>query len=188
MVDGTSKAAASTQIGGTAPAYVTGNQGLSNATALPGSSDTSAVISANSNLAAAFGTSPTYLALAEMGSLYDSGGTTSETITDRLQFTVDPNQLAASKDLILGLYHPTQSGTGGSLVFDVTINGADVVHQGFTGLSSATAYFTNHALDLGSVAGFAMNGPISVGVTLAETNTAANSGLAFGLLLGTSHA
>ena len=147
--------------------------------------DTSAVTSQNGNIATAFGSAPTYLELAELGGRHDTGGTATDSITEKLILTVDPTLMPAAQDLIVGLYNPTVLGTG-SATFNVSVDGTSAVSQNFSTLSAASSYFTNHAVDLGSVASFAAAGPITVGITLQES-TATGSGLFAGLLIGTSH-
>ena len=152
-------------------------------TGAPGSADTAAVLAANANIATAFGASPTFFAIDELGGGYaKSGGTASETTTDTVSLTVDLTQLASPNDLEVGLFNGTALGSGfTSLTFTLTADGdtaSPLISQTFTSAAAAVTYFTDHALDLGSLA----TGPLA-GSTLtlqaSFTVTTASAGQGF---------
>ena len=186
-LDGSATARASTTIGGAVASYRADTQAIATATALPQSSDTGKVTSSNAHLAAAFGGSAHYLAEGELGALHDSNGTHNETMTAQLQLSVDASQLSGSDDLIIGLFNPKGIASVMSVVFDVSANGTSLLHQSFNSATAARSYFTDHALDLGTVSSLSSGGPIGLSVSLQETTSASGTGVFTGLLIGTGH-
>ena len=124
-------------------------------TAAPKAADTTAVLSANANIKSAFGSSPSFFAIGELGGAYaESGGTTSETTTETVGFTADLTQLSAEGDLVVGFYNATGSGSDSgftSLVFKLKADGATILKESFPTLEAAEAFFTDNAMDLGQL-------------------------------------
>ena len=154
--------------------------------AAPAQASGDAILAANSNISAAFGASPVYFSLGDMGGAYSAGGATTQTATDTLDLSVDLTQLAIRGDLILGLFDPTIEGTGfSSLTFTLTADGSIVENQTFTTVAAAEAFFTNDAIDLGSLASGPLSGnTLTLQATLAVSFTTAGQGVYFGLITG----
>jgi hypothetical protein len=151
-VNGTNLAEAQVGIGGPSIAFATGPQSLAFETGEPDSSSTSAVLSANPGIAAAFGVSPAFFAIGELGAAYGSGAAGSQTNTSEIDLTVDLTELGSRQDLVVGLYNPTVVGSGiTNIAFDFFADGIDLIHQVFTSASAAANYFTDHGIDLGSL-------------------------------------
>jgi hypothetical protein len=126
--------------------------------------------------------------MGEMGGKYDINGTSPETISDQVDLTIDPAEIANPNELVLGLYGGSSLGSGISdLTFDVTANGSALVDETFTSTSAAINYFTNDALQLGAISQLGASGAISFDLSLSETTSSANSGFFANFLLGASH-
>jgi hypothetical protein len=179
---GTSVALAQAAIGGTPAAYVSNDQVVALETGAPTAASTSAILAANPVIASAFGASPSFFTVGELGGGHSSVGTASQTATSEIDFSVDLTQLSPRQDLMVGLYHPTVVAGGfTNLAFDIFVNGSDVIHQVFNTTAAATAYFSNKAIDLGSLA----NGDsLSVRAVMSVTSSAAGGGFDAGLIFG----
>jgi hypothetical protein len=161
--------------------------------------DGGSVLSANKKIAALFtaqGGTPVYFATGELGGRYATGGTGSLTTTSEIDETVDLSQLAARKHLVIGFYHPGTgfaSGTGTARL-DVYVDGTDVLSKSFTSLTgtdpnvAAQAFFTNNAVDLGSLASgstlVGTNNTLSLRVVLTVTSSTAGSGFFGDIIVG----
>ena len=73
-VEGSATGEARAAIGGAMSTFVSGVQGVAMETATPAASATRSVMNANSNIKAAFGSSPVVFTLGELGGGYSSGG------------------------------------------------------------------------------------------------------------------
>jgi hypothetical protein len=167
----------------------TGQQAIATVNGNPVASVVTPILAANSNIASAFAVHPSYFGIGEEGGEYTASGSGSQTITDTVNLTVDLTQLGTRQDLELGLFSGTAIGSGvSSLTFTVIGDGNTLVNQTFSGAtatSDAVAFFTNHAIDLGSLA----SGPLSgntLTLTLATSITVVASGEGFdaGFLIG----
>ncbi len=149
-VDGDMSAKAKVVIGPAALDFSTTAQALATQNAAPDAATTAPVLSANANIAAAFGASPSFFAVDELGGSYaKSGGTASETTTDTIDLTVGLTQLASRQNLVAGFYGATGLGTGfSSLTFTLTGDGAQLFTETFTTLVSAENFFSDNAMDL----------------------------------------
>ncbi len=127
--------------------------------ASPSNASADAVLAANANIAAAFGAAPTIFAIGEVGGAYaKSGGTGSLTSTTTFALTVDLTKLASRADLVAGFYDSLVVGYGfASLTFTLKGDGATLISQTFTTAAAAQAFFTDEAIDLGSL----ISGPLS---------------------------
>ena len=151
---------------------------------LPNASDVNPILAANSNLNATFGSANVEFGLGELGGLHDANGAGSETITSAIDLLIDPSKFTA-KDLLLGLYGGTSVGGGfTSLTFDVDVGStAGVINQTFTSVAAAQTYFTNHAIDLGTMGASVFD----VHIALTETTPVANAGFDLAFLLGSAN-
>ena len=153
----------------------------------PVAANVTSILSANSNIAAAFNTkTPSYFAIAEVGGRYTSAGTGVETTHSSLDLNVDLTKLAVRHDLLLGLYGGQGFGTGVTdVTLDISANGTNLLHQSFANAADATTYFTNHAVDLGALtAPLYASGTLALHVALDVTSTNAGSGFYGNLLIG----
>jgi hypothetical protein len=186
-VDGAATASAQALIGGAAAGFATSGQSLSAANGAPNAASTSAILKANKAIAAAFGAAPSFFEIGELGGAYAaSGGTASQTTTESAEVVVDLTQLAVRQDLELGLFKGTAVGTGVTgVTFDLYADGTDVIHQSFATAAAAVAYFTNHAIDVGSLASGALSGnTLTLNAVMSVTTSKAGSGFYGGILLG----
>ncbi|MGI8841123.1 MAG: hypothetical protein ACR2F8_10155, partial [Caulobacteraceae bacterium] len=185
-VDGASTAKAQAAIGGAAAAFSSGLQAIALETAAPDGASSGAVLAANASIAAAFGASPTFFAIGELGGGYSVGGAASQTVTSEIDETVDLTKLAARQDLPVGLYDGKVKGAGFTgLTFDLYADGMDVVHQAFTSAAAAQSYFTDHPIDLGSLASGALSGnSLTLRAVLSVTSASGGSGFYGDLILG----
>ncbi|MGI9170719.1 MAG: hypothetical protein ACR2FH_11205, partial [Caulobacteraceae bacterium] len=186
MVDGTSTDTAQTAVGGKAAAFDSISQAVALETGAPNAASTSAVLSANKAIANAFGGSPVFFAIGELGGGYSSGGTIAQTTTVSLDESVDLTKLGARNDLVVGLYNGTAVGSGfTAMTFDLFADGIDVIHQSFTSAAAATTFFTNHAFDLGSLAGGKLGAnTLTLHAVMSITTNAAGSGFYGDLIVG----
>jgi hypothetical protein len=186
MVDGKSTAQALAAIGGASATPVSGPQAVAFETGAPNSASTSAVLAANSKISTGFGASPVFFGIGELGGGYSTGGTATQTTNVSFTEHVDLNQLATRKDLEVGLYGGTKLGTGfASMTFDLFADGVDVIHQTFTSAAAAVTFFTNNAIDVGSLASGALSGSnLTLQAVMSITTTAAGQGFYGNLIIG----
>jgi hypothetical protein len=129
-----------------------------------------------------FGSSPVFFATAELGGGHSTAATGSQTTSSTINETVDLTQLANKEDLAVGFYGGESLGAGVTQVtFNLYVNGSDVDSQTFSTAAAAKAYFTNNAINLGSLAG---ESSLSVEAQLAVTSTAAGSGFYGEVIIG----
>jgi hypothetical protein len=187
VVQGTGVAQARADVGGAAPAFATTDQVAALEMAAPTSASTAAVLAANTAIATAFGASPDFFAIDELGGQYSSAGTSSQTTTSEVDATVDLTQLASPGDLIVGLYDGTALGTGVTGVsFNLYADGVDVIDQTFTSAAAAQTYFTDNAVDVGSLASGGALGAstLTLQAVMTVTGGASGSGFFGGLIIG----
>jgi hypothetical protein len=180
-VAGTSTSLARSAIGQgriSAPAFVT-DQSEAQITAEPTSADVNSILTANSNISAAFSTTPTYFGVAELGGVYSTSVSGSETETSSVQMTVDLTKAGTLHDLLIGFYGGTSAGAGfTSMSLDVKVNGTD--HKlNFTTVAAANTFFQDHAKDYGLLSGTSLQLDISLSIT-----ESAAGGYDFGMLIG----
>jgi hypothetical protein len=186
QVSGTSTMEAHSTIGGSTPAFATGDQGIAVATGSPAQSSVTPVLTANSNIAAAFATSPTFFAMGELGGHYSQSGAGTQTVTDTINLSIDLTQLASRHDLQIGFFSGQQQGSGfSSLHITVVADGVTVLDQTFASPAAATTFFTNHAIDLGSLSSGALSGnTLTLAITETLVVTGSGQGYYEGLLIG----
>ena len=186
-VDGTSVAKASAGIGGNAPAFATSSQATALAMGAPAAASTAAVLNANAKIKAAFGASPVFFALGELGGGFSRGGTASQTATSEIDESVDLTKLASRQDLVVGFDHGTTLGAGVTGVsFDLYADGTDVLSKTFTSASAARTWFTDNAVDLGSLASGQPLGAdtLTLRAVLTVTSNTAGSGFYGDIIVG----
>jgi hypothetical protein len=174
-------------IGQAASASDTLSQGVALISGAPTAANVTSILTANSNIAAAFNTkTPSYFAVAEVGGRYTTAGSGVETTHSSLDLSVDLTRLAVKHDLLVGLYGGQGFGTGvTNITLDISANGTSLLHQSFASAGAAVTYFTNHAVDLGSLtAPLYASGTANIHVALDVTSNSAGSGFYANLLIG----
>ena len=127
----------------------TNNNSYAFATEVQNSSLVTSILNTNSNLETAL-RNGTVFGLATEGASYSTTASGSRTYTDTIAWNVDTTAL--SGNLIAGLINDQSFGSGfDSLDFNVVENGTKIFDQNFTSLSAAQTFFTNDALDLGTL-------------------------------------
>ena len=115
------------------------------------------------------GGTSTMLELAAMGSAYPGDGSgIKTTYTSKFHHTIDLSQLQNLQHLEIGLVDPIFTGGFDSLHFLVSENGLAVADDTFTDPAKAAAFFSDHTLDLGSLAG--ITGSVTLGFELDFTS------------------
>ena len=183
-VDGTSVDKAYAAIAGASKAAT--GQGVAYVEGAPLAASISAVLTKNASINTAFGASPVFFGIAELGGAYSAGGKTTQTITSSFSETVDLTQLATPEDLVAGFYSGKATGAGFSgMTFDLYADGVDVVHETFSSAKAATTFFTNNAIDLGSLASGPLSGStLNLRATMSITASAAGSGFSGSIIVG----
>jgi hypothetical protein len=180
VVSGTGEGQSGARIGGTLRAALAGAQSVALAVAAPAASTTSTVLSANSKIAAAFGSSPSYFAIADMAGGHGGSSTASQVATSEIDETVDLTKLTARQDLVIGFYSGAVTGGGVTgVTFDLFADGHDVLHEAFASGAAAQAWFTNNAVDLGSLASGQTLGANTLALRAVMTVTTDAAGSAF---------
>jgi hypothetical protein len=185
-VAGTSTAKAIAGIGGPAPGFTTGPQAVALETGSPGAVSTSAVLSKNGNIATAFGASPVFFAIDELGGRHSSAAAGAQTTTSEIDETVNLTKLASRQDLVVGLYNGVAVGSNVTgVTFDLFADGVDVIHKSFASGAAAQTYFTNNAVDVGSLASGPLSGnTLTLKAVLRVTSSAAGSGFYGEIIVG----
>ena len=153
-MSGANTALAETGIVGSAFANPSSSQTTANLMGSPNTASTSPVLANNTNIANAFGSAPTFFGSAASGGAYS--GSAAGTHADRDEHGQPHRRPHATQRRARPhprFYSPTSSGNGfQNLNLNVVENGTSVLTQSFNSLSAASAYFTNDAVDLGSLA------------------------------------
>ena len=152
--DGKDKAEAKAAINTTPAAFTSLGTALAFVTAgMPDSADADAVLAGNANISTAFGASPSFFAMGELGGQYSTNGTVAQTIAASIDFDVDITKLSTKGDLIVGFFNPVSVGASfTSLVFTLQIaGGATLISKTFTTVAAANAFFADNAIDLGAI-------------------------------------
>jgi len=186
-VDGAGIAQARVTIDGAASDFVTGQQGAAFATGAPDRASAAPVLSANARIKAAFGHAPTFFAIGELGGGHSSAGTASQTVTSTINETVDLTKLSSRRDLVAGFYDGTPVGSAiTGVTFDLYADGIDLVHRVFSTGAEAKRFFTDDAVDLGSLASGQTLGAdtLTLKAVLTVTSSAAGSGFYGDFIVG----
>jgi hypothetical protein len=119
----------------------------------PNSSSVNTLLSSHSNVNAAVGASNLdVIGVGAMGNDFGSNVTGVHTYTSSGEYTFT---LGNATEVVVGLLDFTgrDAGAATDLMFTVSNFGSTILSQGFTSLGAADAYFTDHALSLGGLAG-----------------------------------
>jgi hypothetical protein len=177
---------ADSQFGATTTGTNVTAQGVAEIDGTPGANAIAAVLNANTKIAAAYAVNPSYFALAELGGRNSSTGTGSETVTSTVNLSVNLAQLATKQDLLLGFYGGTSVGSGVTgVTLSISANGSTLLSQTFATATAAVAYFTNDAVDLGSLGAAVYGNTIAdFTVSLSVTTDSVGSGFYGNVLIG----
>jgi hypothetical protein len=184
-VAGQSSGKAHASIGGTPLAFTKALQGAAFIDGAPSAAAASSVFSANSNIANAFGAAPTVFGIAELGGAHSTTGAAQQTVTSVVDETVDLTQLSSRRALEVGFYGGAVTGAGfAGATLDIFVDGADALHKVFATAAAATAFFTNHTVDLGSLASGKSADTLTLHTVFSVNSTAANSGFFGDMIVG----
>jgi hypothetical protein len=184
-VIGSTTVKAESLLGGTSPGFITTPQAVAFGTGSPVAASINPILAINPGISAAFGTNPTILAMEELGGGYSVGGTGSEGSTSVVDFNATLVAQDLAKDLTVGLFSGRSVGGGVTgVTLDITGNNVDLLNQSFANGAAATAYFTNHAVDLGALSATQYSGgTLDLHVSLQVTTNAPHSGFYGGILI-----
>jgi hypothetical protein len=184
-VSGTTTVSAETLLIGTTPTFITSSQAVAFGTGLPSSASINPILTANASISAAFGSHPSVLAIEEIGGSHSTGASGSQTSTSTVDFNAILNAQDSAQDLKIGLFSGQAFGNGVTgMTLDIDVDGVDLIKQSFANASAATAYFTNHAVDLGPLSGGNYSsGTLDVQVQLQVSTNTAHSGFFGGLIV-----
>jgi len=153
----------------------------------PLAGDVTTILNANLAIKAGFNTaSPAFFGIGELGGRHSNLATGSETTSATFSMTVDLNQLAVKENLAIGFYGGQSFGAGiTNVTLTISANGSTLVNQSFGSAAAAVTYFTNHFVDLGSLAAplYASN-TLNLVATLTVTSNSAGSGFYGNMLIG----
>jgi hypothetical protein len=186
-VNGAAISEAHAAIHGAAFAFLTSSQAIAEIMGAP--TNLKPVLNSNPAIKAAFGSSATYFAIGELGGGHSSTGSDVQISTSSVEVKVDLTQMATLHDLVIGLYGGTSSGGADvtNVTLSIVVNGNELLHQSFATAAAATAYFTNHGIDLGSLASGGIIGSstnLDVVASLSVTTDAAGASFDGGILIG----
>ncbi len=174
-VDGKQSAKAKVVIGQAALPEEINGQAVAIETGAPSSASTTTVLTANPAIKTAFGASPVFFAIEQLGGKYaKSGGSGAQTVTDTVNLTVDLTKLASEQDLVVGFYGAAGAGTGfSSLKFTLTADGSatPLLTKTFSTLATAEAFFTNNAMNFGALTGSTLTLQAQFVLTTTSLNT-----------------
>ena len=177
-VDGASESESSAKYTGAAPANITDLQSISQIVGDPSSKAGDAVLNANPNIKAGFGSSPSFYALGEFGGSYTSSGTGAEVSTSSVSFTLNEADLLSGKSLEFGLYNGDEVDASGVTGISLTITGnGTTLHSPINSASQ----FTDDSINLGALG---TSGTLDVVLTLTVDTKAAGAGFFADFLLG----
>ena len=142
--------------------------------AAPTAGEVNPVLAANSAIKTAFGASPTFFALGEVGAGHATGGTTAEVGASSVTVDIDLAELSSPGDLILCLYGGDAVGNGVTgVTVSVTDDGSSLLDKSFTSGGAAKSYFSDRAFNFGALA---TSGQLDLTVTITVASDKAGSG------------
>jgi hypothetical protein len=156
-------------------------------TGAPSIASAKLVLAANAAIKAMFGPNSSFFAIGALGGAYSVGGAGSKTTTSEVEETVDLTQLASRQDLTVGFYSGSALGSGVTgVAFDLYADGNDVLSKTFATASDAQSWFTDKAVDLGSLASGQPLGAntLTLRAVLTVTTDSAGSGFSGDIILG----
>ena len=144
---------------------------------MPNAAFVASALSSHSNIQSAFD-NPDSIVLGAgwQGASYSTTSSSPLQYDSTITWNLNTTSLVGD-DLVLGLMDNQASGAGfSSLTFEVLVGNSTVVDQNFTSLSAAQAYFSDDALDLGTITSGVANSTVEVEFDL----TASTNGSGFG--------
>jgi hypothetical protein len=146
----------------------------------------SAVLAGNSAIKTAFGASPEFWALGELGGR-DSSAAGTQTVNSSIDLSVDLTQ-SVKQNLLVGLYNPVVTGAAvgvTDVVLGVYANGSQIENLDLGNGTAAKAALTDDVLNLGSLSSAPFGGStLDLKITLGVTTNTVSSGFDVGLLIG----
>jgi hypothetical protein len=145
------------------------------------------VLNGNSNIKAAFNPpNASFFAIGEVGGAHTRSGSGAQTDTSAINLTVDLTKLPSRQNLELGLFNGTSAGSGFSrLTFNVVGDGHTLVNRTFNTAAAAVAFFTNDAINLGSLSSGPLSGnTLNLAITETLATTSPGSNFYGGFLVG----
>jgi hypothetical protein len=177
-VGGTAIAFSQSAFGGTATPFTNADGAVAVMTANPSAGSVMGLIAQDPNTQAALGSNPAVFAVGEVGGEHSGTGAGVQTSTASTGITLDLLQLVNPADLFLAFDHTSASTSGISNVsLGVSADGMSLLTESFSSAAAATAWFTDHPLDLGSLASgtLAASSTLDLHVSLSVTSTHAGS-------------
>ena len=173
-------ATAGVGFGDIAQAVPTGQQAVAIIDAMPSAAIVSSALATNGAVAFEFGNGATAFALGQLAaSANGTAVTQTETATITMQATTA--LIAASGQVVLGLYGGAPTGGFTSMTFSVTANGTPLINETFTSAAAADAFFDDNVLDLGSDTTGPLAGSPTLTVSLSVTEDTAGGGYSLGI-------
>ncbi len=196
VVDGVSAGVAGAGMG--TEAYTTDPfQALASVRGAPTGVDVGTVTAGNSAIASALGGTPTVFGLALLGGAYSIGGTKAQTAAATINETVKLALLGSRQTLIAGFYGGSafDAAMVSKITFKLFVDGVAEVSKSWSGAgagAAATPFFTNDAIDLGSLAResalVGSNANLALPAVMTVTTTAAGLGAGTGTVFATTAA
>ena len=178
-MNGSSESESSAEYAGGAPTFLTDLQSISQIVGDPSASAGNAVLEANPNISAGFGSSPSFYAIGELGGSYTPSGTGGQVSTSSVSFTLNEADLSSGESLELGLYNGDEVDASGvtGISLTVTGNGTNLLSSPINSVSQ----FSDDAINLGALG---TSGTLDVVLTLTVDTDAAGAGFFADFLLG----
>ena len=178
-MNGSSESESSAQYTGGAPTFLTDLQSISQILGDPSASAGNAVLEANPNISAGFGSSPSFWAIGELGGSYTPSGAGGQVSTSSVSFTLNEADLSSGESLELGLYNGDEVDASGvtGISLTVTGNGTNLLSSPINSVSQ----FSDDAINLGALG---TSGTLDVVLTLTVDTDAAGAGFFADFLLG----
>ena len=150
---GTSATAfAETLYGAAVPAFDSTDAAVGTGVAAPDAADTNPVLAANGAINTAFGASPSFFSMGEVGGGHASAAGGAESSTASVTTAINLADPGASGNLVFGLYGGAAVGSGVTgVTLTVTGNGATYLNEAFGSGAAAQAGFTDQAFNFGAL-------------------------------------
>ena len=176
-------ATAGVGFGDVGEAVPTGQQAVAIVDAMPSTGIVSSALATNDAVAFEFGNGASTFALGQLAASANGIAVTqTETATVSMQATTA--LIAASGQVVLGLYGGAPTGGFTSLTFEVTANGTPLINETFTSVAAADAFFDDNVLDLGSDTTGPLAGSPTLTFSLSVTEDTAGGGYSLGVAGG----
>ena len=156
---------------------------MATASGAPTATQTSAVLNSQAKIKAAFGSSPSFFSLGELGGGQSSANARAESSTTSVTTNVNLADLSPSGDLALGLYDGKLVGSGvTSVSLEVTANGAVLLNDANMSAATALATFSDDGFSDLETLGTA--GTASLEISLTVQSDSVGSGFYGDFILG----